>query len=134
MKKCIHCGEEMEDDEQFCPVCGYEAAEKEEPQTSKIFENAHERHKHCAITGFILGIAAFLLGGNIMLGIMAIIFSHIHIKLEKAMRVKERDCFGAAGFILGICIVILYVLALIIYLSDGFNLLSYLNIIKFIII
>lgn len=130
MKKCMHCGEVMEDDEEFCPVCGYEVEKKEELQTSKNFENTHVRHKHCALTGFILGLLAFLLGGNIILGIMAIIFSRMQIKQEKVMQAKERDCFAVVGLVLGICSVILYVLALIIYLADGFNFLLYLKIIK----
>ena len=130
MKKCMHCGEVMEDDEEFCPVCGYEVEKKEELQTSKNFENTHVRHKHCALTGFILGLLAFLLGGNIILGIMAIIFSHMQIKQEKAMQAKKRDCFATAGFVLGICIVILYVLALILYWVNDFVLLTYLNMIR----
>lgn len=134
MKKCMHCGEVMEDDEEFCPVCGYEVEKKEELQTSKNFENTHVRHKHCALTGFILGLLAFLLGGNIIMGIMAVVFSYIQIKQDKIERTKQRNAFAIAGYVSGICIIILYIVALILQFMDGSGILLYLNFQNFVLL
>lgn len=126
MKKCLHCGEKIEDDEEFCPVCGYEVDKKEKA--------LYKSCKYCGVTGFILGIFAFSLGGNIIMGIMAVVFSYMKIKQDRINRTKQRNAFAIAGYVSGICVIILYIVALILQFMDGSGILLYLNFQNFVLL
>ena len=137
MKKCIHCGEEMEDDEEFCPVCGYEAAKikkegreetpKEETPKASVWEKMKCTHfKYGGVTGFVIGIVAFLLGGNVILGIVCVLFSYIQIRQDKKERVQKKDACAFAGLILGCIVIILYIISLILSLVLNVSVLSFL--------
>jgi len=80
-----HCGAELEKDSNMCPVCGYdralaknlrlEYAEKTLDVLEKYGAADKPRQSASSVVGFILGLASFFCGCNIILAIMAIAFS-----------------------------------------------------------
>lgn len=99
----------------MCPVCGYdralaknlrlEYAEKTLDVLEKYGAADKPRQSAASVVGFILGLASFFCGCNIILAIMAIAFS-----CESGQNLTTRkNAFSRAGQILGVISIILFV-------------------------
>ena len=131
MFQCEHCGAELEKDSNMCPVCGYdralaknlrlEYAEKTLDVLEKYGAADKPRQSAASVVGFILGLASFFCGCNIILAIMAIAFS-----CESGQNLTTRkNAFSRAGQILGVISILLFVIALILYFAAHINIFNY---------
>ena len=79
------------------------------------------RQSAASVVGFILGLASFFCGCNIILAIMAIAFS-----CESGQNLTTRkNAFSRAGQILGVISILLFVIALILYFAAHINIFNY---------
>lgn len=133
MFQCEHCGAELEKDSNMCPVCGYdralaknlrlEYAEKTLDVLEKYGAADKPRQSTSSVVGFILGLASFFCGCNIILAIMAIAFS-----CESGQNLTTRkNAFSRAGQILGVISIILFVIALILYFAAHIDIYNYIR-------
>lgn len=131
MFKCEHCGAEPEKDSNMRPVCGsdramaknlrLEYAEKTLAVLEKYGAADKPRQSASSVVGFILGLASFFCGCNIILAIMEIAFS-----CESGQNLTARkNAFSRAGQILGVVSIILFVIALILYFAAHINIFYY---------
>lgn len=81
------------------------------------------RQSAASVVGFILGLASFFCGCNIILAIMAIAFS-----CESGQNLTTRkNAFSRAGQILGVISIILFVIALILYFAAHIDIYNYIR-------
>lgn len=123
MFQCEHCGAELEKDSNMCPVCGYDRALAKNLRLEYAEKTLDvlEKYGAASVVGFILGLASFFCGCNIILAIMAIAFS-----CESGQNLTTRkNAFSRAGQILGVISIILFVIALILYYAAHINIFNY---------
>lgn len=122
MKFCTKCGKENNDENKFCIGCGasFESNEQKEMTVDATVTNEVNNTKKSTLNlvGMILGIISVSLivicccGGfgyvSIIPGIVAVVLSSIYLKKY------GNDGKAIAGLILGICGIVLSVLAIII--------------------
>ena len=123
MFQCEHCGAELEKDSNMCPVCGYDRALAKNLRLEYAEKTLDvlEKYGAASVVGFILGLASFFCGCNIILAIMAIAFS-----CESGQNLTTRkNAFSRAGQILGVISILLFVIALILYFAAHINIFNY---------
>ncbi len=90
------------------------------------YDPVESKHNASSVAGFVMGLASFLTGFNLILAVVAIVFSCAAARVPH----KNRP-FARAGMVLGICSVVFFLLllalCLILYFVAGIDLTGYLS-------
>ena len=120
MKYCKNCGKELDDGDNFCPVCGTKVSDVETPINKAPTPTETNSGSGLAVASLVLSIIALLLCltvffrvpylsfGSVVLGILAIVFG-----LDKRAR---NDKKAKAGWIMGIIALTLAAMIIVMYI------------------
>lgn len=128
MKKCQYCHTENEDGTLFCTSCGARFEETPAPAPVESFdgvfvqppESTVKRMSGFAIASLALGAAGVVLGTNVIIGALAIVFACIAFHRIKSGKEKGKG-LAVAGLILGIAGVVFGILVLATVFSGIFE-------------
>lgn len=100
------------------------AAMRRQAEKSGDYDPVENKHNASSVVGFVTGLAAFLAGFNIVLAVIAVVFS------ATAGRVPHKNRpFARAGLVLGICSIVLFLIilavSLFLYYAAGIDLRMY---------